>query len=314
MRVDASEVRPDSVLRGGSLVDGNDVGSGSVVPTVVTGVRVETNNVVDGPVLAIGLFDEDILVESVVTGGLLGDAKDVGSCPVVTILGGVDPTDVFFDSVVIMVVTMDVNDDAAGFVLTVGLAVDENVAAVDPMGSVDTKEAGFAPVVTTVVSIDAGDVESGSKMPVVVAGVRVEANNVVDGPVLTIGLLDEEATDESVVTTVVDDVAVLRGGLVVATKDVESCPVVTKSGVVNPTDVFVDSVVKTGVDDPALREGFVEEANKVVAGWVLMMALLVDEDDVGIRDVVSTVVWTKAAVVSTDSIVVVVMSVIAEDV
>ena len=74
--------------------------------------------------------------------------------------------------------------------------------------------------------MDARDVGSGSEMPVVVAGVRVEANNVADGPVLTIGLFDEEAAVESVVTEVVDAVAVLRGGLVVDAKNVESCPVV----------------------------------------------------------------------------------------
>ena len=66
-------------------------------------------------------------------------------------------------------------------------------------------------------------------MPIVLAGVRVEANDVVDVPVLAIGLLDEEAAFETVVTTVVHAVAVLRGEMVVDAEDVGNCPVVTIS-------------------------------------------------------------------------------------
>ena len=155
-----------------------------------------------------------------------------------------------------------------------------------------------------VVCLDESDVDAASGISVVVAVVRVEANNVVDGSVLTIGLLDDEAAVESVI----------RGELVEDAKDIGSGSVVTVSGVVDPMDVFVNSVVNTDADDSALRVGFVEEANEVVAGLVLVMASLVDESDVDIGFVVSAVVCTDAAVVRTVSIAVVGMSVIAEDV
>ena len=177
VRVDARDVSSGSVVMGASRVDGNDVGSGSVMPVVVAGVRVEANNVVDVPVLAIGLFDEDILVESAVTAGVLGDAKDVESCPVVTISVRVDPTDVFFASDVIMAVTMDMNDDEAGFVLALGLAVDGNVV----VGSVDAEEVALASVVVTVVRVDTRDVRPGS---VLIAGLNEDVKDVTNASVV----------------------------------------------------------------------------------------------------------------------------------
>ena len=67
----------------------------------------------------IGLVDAVLTVE----------AKDVSSSPAV---------DAAMDSVTMVGVRIDENDDAAAVVLIVGLAVDGDVTTVDAAGSVDT--------------------------------------------------------------------------------------------------------------------------------------------------------------------------------
>ena len=113
------------------------------------------------------------------------------------------------------------------------------------------------------------------------------------------------------VGTEADADSALGEGLAVDVMEVESCPVVIISGEVDRTDVSFDSVVKTGANDAVLRVESVEEAKGIVVGLLLIIASLVDEDDVGIELVVSVVVWMDAAVVRTGSTVIVFVSVTA---
>ena len=116
VKTDANEVAPNRVLIAGLLVEASNI---VIKPVAIALVSVDPNETASYLVLATELVDAVLTVE----------ANEVSPNPIV---------DAVMDSVTTVGVKIDENDDAAAVVLTLGLTVDGDVAAVDAVGSVDT--------------------------------------------------------------------------------------------------------------------------------------------------------------------------------